>query len=67
MRKLIYIAIITLVAACDLSNMPVTYPPGAKLCRQNTDCFEGQWCGFQSGYTAAICKGQAVSNQFNLR
>lgn len=44
----------------------ITVPPGAVLCHKDPDCLEGQHCGFVAGYTAAVCIGNATSNQKNL-
>lgn len=48
------------------SKTEATVPPGYTLCSKDLDCFEGQQCGFVSGYTVAVCIGTPVSNQKNL-
>jgi len=63
MRHILFV--ITFLSFSCLPTTP-TYPPNSHLCRQNTDCFDGQYCGFQPGYTAAICRGQAISDKYNL-
>lgn len=48
-------------------NTRITYPEGSRLCRSSFDCFEGQYCGFVPGYTAAVCRGEPLTNRLNIR
>lgn len=50
----------------DCKTLKATTPPNSVLCSKDADCLEGQHCGFVSGYTVAVCVGQATSNQHNV-
>ena len=67
MKYLLILLTIFVFAACArIDGVYATYPEGATLCGKDPDCLEGQYCGFVPGYTAAVCRGQAVSNRKNL-
>jgi len=60
-----FIILLVILSGC-FSNIEATYPRGARLCNKNMDCFEGQYCGFMAGYTAAICLGAQINDRSNL-
>jgi len=56
------------LSACVPDNYPVTIPPGAQLCRTDYDCSINQYCGFTTGYSAAVCQnGSAQGFRLNPR
>ncbi len=63
---LILLTLFVFVSCARIEGVYATYPQGAVLCSKDPDCFEGQYCGFLPGYTAAICRGQATSPSKNL-
>lgn len=48
--------LITGIIIYNNRNSDLTIPPNSTLCHKDVDCHEGQYCGFVSGYTAAVCR-----------
>lgn len=67
MKYLLSLLAIVIITACArIDGVYATTPPNSVPCSKDPDCFEGQYCGFVPGYTAAVCRGQARSLEKNL-
>ncbi len=63
---LMLLTVLVFVACARIDGVYATYPQDAVLCSKDPDCFEGQYCGFVPGYTAAVCRGQATGPMKNF-